>query len=348
MKKFGLHTLLAGLCLFAFSCNEEEPQDAVTPSSSKEITAAGGIKPNGSSLETSASKMIQGQDLASTSGSCTLIDFNSLTSGLLAPGAFAAQGVSITTGPNGTTGSVSVLSGFNLNGCGGPSLQTIPFTGPSVLFNFSEPVISVSLTSGDFAGDEDVITVRAYSGENAGGTVLASQTMTLASGLIKCLQFYLEASGIRSVEVTSAGIFPNSVFVDNLEFCLNEDTDSDGVNDDEDNCPSLSNPGQENNDGDGLGDACDPDDDNDGVLDASDNCPMLANADQLDTDGDGQGNACDADDDNDGVVDAQDCDPLSAKNDKVLICHKGQTLCVAQSAVKAHLAHGDEVGACGN
>jgi hypothetical protein len=31
---------------------------------------------------------------------------------------------------------------------------------------------------------------------------------------------------------------------------------------------------------------------------------------------------------------------------KVTICHKGQTIKVAASAVKAHLAHGDTVGKC--
>ena len=32
---------------------------------------------------------------------------------------------------------------------------------------------------------------------------------------------------------------------------------------------------------------------------------------------------------------------------KVTICHKGETITVAQPAVSAHLAHGDTVGACG-
>lgn len=99
-------------------------------------------------------------------------------------------------------------------------------------------------------------------------------------------------------------------------------------------------------DGDGQGDACDTDDDNDGVPDVDDNCPNVANPNQLDTDNDGQGNACDADDDNDGVNDTEDCDPLDKKNDKVLICHKGQTICVSQNAVSAHLKHGDAVGPC--
>ena len=124
------------------------------------------------------------------------------------------------------------------------------------------------------------------------------------------------------------------------------DDDNDGVADGSDNCPLVANINQANNDNDALGDACDADDDNDGVPDANDNCPLAPNANQLDTDGDGQGNSCDNDDDGDGVIDAEDCDPLDKKNDKVLICHKGQTLCVAQNAVNAHLKHGDVVGPC--
>jgi hypothetical protein len=85
------------------------------------------------------------------------------------------------------------------------------------------------------------------------------------------------------------------------------------------------------NDGDFLGDNCDPDDDNDGICDGGsavagictagpDNCPLRDNAPQTDTDTDNVGNVCDncpddanplqTDTDGDGLGDA--CDPSDA------------------------------------
>jgi MYXO-CTERM domain-containing protein len=79
-----------------------------------------------------------------------------------------------------------------------------------------------------------------------------------------------------------------------------QDSDGDGVSDDQDNCPDDANAAQTDTDGDGQGDACDacPDDaandaDADGVCGDVDNCPADPNAGQQDADGDGVGDACD-------------------------------------------------------
>lgn len=78
-----------------------------------------------------------------------------------------------------------------------------------------------------------------------------------------------------------------------VDFVFIKDTDNDGVADDIDNCPLISNPDQADMDNDGIGDVCDNDSDNDGVPDTEDNCPSIPNPDQKDADGDGIGDVCD-------------------------------------------------------
>jgi hypothetical protein len=90
------------------------------------------------------------------------------------------------------------------------------------------------------------------------------------------------------------------------------DTDDDGIDDVDDNCPAVPNIDQADLDGDASGDACDADDDGDGVLDTADNCPRHANADQANLDGDSVGDVCDLDDDRDGVADTADNCPRAA------------------------------------
>ncbi|XP_077978069.1 uncharacterized protein LOC144433608 [Glandiceps talaboti] len=134
----------------------------------------------------------------------------------------------------------------------------------------------------------------------------------------------------------------NDGFAGNGEYCKG-DQDGDGYPTEAlfcnvehcqaDNCGSIPNSGQEDNDNDKKGDICDIDDDGDGIFDTSDNCQFVknfdqadtdgdgvgddcdncdttANPDQLDTDGDGDGDACDSDDDDDGYDDSSDNCPL--------------------------------------
>lgn len=95
-------------------------------------------------------------------------------------------------------------------------------------------------------------------------------------------------------------------------FPTTEDFDGDGHVDNADNCPYRYNPGQEDSDGDGVGDHCGADTDSDGIADIIDNCPEDYNPDQADDDGDGVGNECDddwvsdSDWDEDGIIDDED------------------------------------------
>lgn len=95
------------------------------------------------------------------------------------------------------------------------------------------------------------------------------------------------------------------------------DSDLDGYLDGEDLCPNVPSRGIDQ-DGDGLGDACDLDDDGDGIYDWIDACPQIADPEQTANPEEaaaGRGSACAGDFDQDGLSDSEDPCPLSPFND---------------------------------
>lgn len=150
---------------------------------------------------------------------CTTINFEDLAS----PEAFnsdyyAELGVQILVGTEYPNNAVKIMEGT----CSKNVLHSLNYPFASVLFNFVDPVNSVSLVSGDYGEDEDSISVTAFSGTNGTGEIISSQTLVLAENEGGCLEFNLEGEGIRSVIVfgkSSIEGHNNTIFTDNLTFC---------------------------------------------------------------------------------------------------------------------------------
>ena len=123
-----------------------------------------------------------------------------------------------------------------------------------------------------------------------------------------------DEANLSNIKVTAEAAIGKSASIEykdssfaTIIVALESDIDTDGVANEDDNCPTISNSDQTDTDGDLFGDVCDinptiPDIDQDGVANEDDNCPMVFNENQKDTDFDGIGDACDDRDDSSDIL----------------------------------------------
>jgi hypothetical protein len=124
-------------------------------------------------------------------------------------------------------------SAFSINDVGAPpafGTRTIGNfvsafgTGATLIFNFSAPISSGSISFGDFDADDDgTVTLTAFTGLNGSGSNLGSSSVLYPANLdigsqgnaaIRTLT--VSATGIQSLTILSGGPFPGSLFYDNI------------------------------------------------------------------------------------------------------------------------------------
>jgi hypothetical protein len=193
-----------------------------------------------------------------------------------------------------------------------------------LMFNVHVPARAQEPTT---SGEEDTVTVS-FSGtvDSLGDEIVIGGVTIAPAGAFQPSQLVLgDCVAVTGSYVGSSETLQATELVpsDDCESTGEEavDTDGDGVTDDVDNCPEVSNPDQADADGDGIGDACDEGDaDGDTIPDNADNCPAVANPLQEDADGDGIGDACDpvvgVDTDGDGIADDVDNCPEVSNPDQ--------------------------------
>jgi hypothetical protein len=211
---------------------------------------------------------------------------------------------------------------ISLGGSSNDMIQSLRFVGNDsiVVVGSKSGVISVGLTTLSSAGTGFVAVASTagsweWAQQPEGSTslnavsIVSNQSILVAGNL--GYQTSNHVFGLDSL-TTSDG---TDLFVARMS----PDSDSDGITNSRDNCPSMYNPSQADYDLDQTGDLCDADDDNDSVLDIADACPKGTLAWTSNTTSDYDNDGCqdateDNDDDDDTVWDGTDLCPTGNLN----------------------------------
>ena len=177
---------------------------------------------------------------------------------------------------------------------------------------------------GDACDDDDMDQILDYRSDGTGGSIVNDNCLDVPNnndqrdsdwdGQGDACDDDVDGDGLNAMQETELGTDPSIA-----------DSDGDGFLDNADLCPTV--PSKDfDNDGDGLGNACDLDDDDDGIYDWADTCPFTADPEQSaspEEAAQGRGTACADDFDADGISDLDDLCPLLPEMERdSLSCEK--------------------------
>jgi hypothetical protein len=177
--------------------------------------------------------------------------------------------------------------------------------GDDISVSFSEPIQPLAI------GDISLVNRRGNAAVpfEFGCAGIKVVLLPAVAGLLDGDTLEVTVSNVTDIYGNVGDPFSWSFSIPSVEEALDNDvidSDNDGVPNSIDIFMLVYDPGQEDMDGDGAGDACDDDIDGDGVLNLVDNCPTVDNSGQADSDGDGKGDVCDGDLDGDAVNNTED------------------------------------------